>query len=509
MMAKIIVACRFKKSAKGVGNLVRYMDTREDVEKLQSGKAYEFMSKSQARLVRSVTETFPESRQFLEFEDLLAMPNRENANEFLDAVAERYADRAEELKGLVSYISNRPGVEKLGSHGLFTQIDMPLNLDTVAERVAAHDGIIWTEVVSLRREDAERLHFNNAEAWKNLVRRNMNEIAKAHRIKVEDLEWYGAFHNTTHHPHIHLVILSKGQEGFLSEKGIKELRRAFGQDIFRDEQYKLAKIETGYRNKLKERMAELLQQLQTRQSFPKVDYSLLLLRKIKEEVQQQKGKKLYGYLPRKAKKLVDFALHEFAKDEQLASFYAKWNEVDREKLSLYYDTEDKPDVPIEKNTELRSLKNMLIRTALSMNFNADIKMNTARVGYLFSMFAKAIVNSAGKRLDELNKMMPRADSKEREKIRDKKLAHGQKECSDAELDYNNEVYDSHVAEGILTMLDYLISLGDQSRKQENEAPYVPSASDFDFENAYAEYESEYMDDDDYDEDEDQGWGLSM
>lgn len=511
-MAKIIVACRFKNSAKGVGNLVRYMGTREGVEKLPSTKAYEIASRNQINLIQSVAEHFPNSKKFLEYENSYAMPTRENANEFLDAVAERYADRADELKGFVTYISSRPGVEKLGSHGLFTQIDMPIDLDTVADRVAAHDGIIWTEVVSLRREDAERLHFNNAEAWKNLVRRNMNEIAKAHRIKVEDIEWYGAFHNTTHHPHIHLVIFSKGQEGFLSEKGIKELRRAFGQDIFRDEQYKLARIETGYRNELKDQMAELLQQLQTRQSIPNADYFLLLLRKIKEEVQQQKGKKLYGYLPRKTKKLVDFALHEFAKEGDLSEIYSKWNEVNREKLSLYYDTDNKPDVPIEKNTELRSLKNMLIRTALSMSFNADVKLNTTRVGYLFSMLAKAIVNSAGKTLDELNKMMPRADSKEREKIRDKKLAHGQKEGLDAEPDYDNEVYDSHAAEGILTMLDYLISLGNQNSESDLAEQDAHPEEEYDFENAYAEYESEYMNDEydeDFDEDEEQGWGLSM
>ena len=150
-------------------------------------------------LILSVVKHFPQSKKFLEYDDYYALPTRENANEFLDAVAERYADRADELKGLVNYISNRPSVEKLGSHGLFTQFDLPIDLDTVADRVAAHDGVIWTEVVSLRREDAERLHFNNVEAWKNLVRRNMNEIAQAHRIKVEDLEWYGAFHNTTHH----------------------------------------------------------------------------------------------------------------------------------------------------------------------------------------------------------------------------------------------------------------------------------------------------------------------
>ena len=273
---------------------------REGVEKLPDTKKYNLSSSKQDDLILFVVKHFPQSKKFLEYEDYYAMPTRENANEFLDAVAERYADRADELKGLVSYISKRPGVEKLGSHGLFSQFNMPIDLDTVAERVANHDGVIWTEVVSLRREDAERLHFNNAEAWKKLVRRNMNEIAKAHRIKV------------------HLIIFSKGQEGFLSEKGIKELRRAFGQDISRNEQYKLATIETGYRNQLKEQIADLLQQLQTRQSVPNADYYLFLLRKIRDEVQQQKGKKLYGYLPRKVKKLVDFALHEFAKDGDLS-----------------------------------------------------------------------------------------------------------------------------------------------------------------------------------------------
>ena len=380
-MAKIIVSCRFQKSAKDMADLIRYMATREGVEKLPSGQKYKIASSKQHDLILSVMKHFPQSKTFLEYDDYYAMPTRENANEFLNAVAERYADRADELKGLVNYISNRPGVEKLGSHGLFTQFDMPIDLDTVAERVANHDGVIWTEVVSLRREDAERLHFNNAEAWKNLVRRNMNEIAQAHRIKIEDLEWYGAFHNTTHHPHIHLVIFSKGQEGFLSEKGIKALRRAFGQDIFRDEQYKLATIETGYRDELKYDLAELLQQIQVRKSLPNADCYLFLLRKIKDELQQQKGKKLYGYLPRKMKRLVDFALHEFAKDDILSEIYAKWNEVNREKLNLYYDTKDKPAVPIEKNPELRSLKNMLIRTALGINYDVAVAVNAARLGF--------------------------------------------------------------------------------------------------------------------------------
>ena len=207
---------------------------------------------------------------------------------------------------------------------------------------------------------------------------------------------------------------------------------------------------------------------------------------------------------------MDFALHEFAKDGDLSEIYAKWNEVNREKLSLYYDTKDKPDVPIEKNPELRSLKNMLIRTALSMNFNAQTTVNTARIGFLFSMLAKQIVNSAGKRLDELNKMMPLTDSKERDKIREKKLAHGQKEGADSS-GINEEVYDSQAAEGILSMLDYLISLGNKDSSQDKQEESISPEDEYDFDNAYAEYlnDTDYGFDENDADAEDEYYGMSM
>ena len=138
-MAKIIVSCRFQKSAKDMVDLIKYIATREGVEKLPSTEKYRIATQKQHDLILSAVKHFPQSKKFLEYDDYYAMPTRENANEFLDAVAERYADRADELKGLVNYISNRPGVEKLGSHGLFTQFDMPIDLNTVAERVANHD----------------------------------------------------------------------------------------------------------------------------------------------------------------------------------------------------------------------------------------------------------------------------------------------------------------------------------------------------------------------------------
>ena len=184
--------------------------------------------------------------------------------------------------------------------------------------------------------------------------------------------------------------------------------------------------------------------------------------------------------------------------------------IAREKLSLYYDTKDKPDVPIEKNPELRSLKNMLIRTALSMNFNTPATVNIARIGLLFSMLAKQIVSSAGKRLDELNKMMPLTDSKDRDKIRDKKLAHGLKEGADSS-GINEEVYDSQAAEGILNMLDYLISLGNQDSSQDTQEESVSSEDEYGFDDAYAEYlDDEDNDcDDDIDDEDEEYFGLSM
>ena len=132
-----------------------------------------------------------------------------------------------------------------------------------------------------------------------------------------------------------------------------------------------------------------------------------------------------------------------------------------------------------------------------MNFNAQMTVNTARIGFLFSMLAKQIVSSAGKRLDELNKMMPLTDSKERDKIREKKLAHGQKEGADSS-GINEEVYDSQAAEGILTMLDYLISLGNQDSTQDAEES-VSTEDEFDFDNDYSEYLNEA--DDGFDEDD--------
>ena len=515
-MAKIIVSCRFKKKPKGIANLVRYIGTREGVEKMPDTGRYEFATKSQMQLVQTVAKKFPASKRFLEYEDYDFFPTKENATEYLDAVAERYADRVGELKTLVRYISERPGVERMGAHGLFTQLDGPINIDEVADQIANHDGIVWQEVISLRRKDAERLHYNNAAAWRDLVRRNMNEIALAHRIKVKDLRWYSAFHNTTHHPHIHLIVYSVGQEGYLSEKGIHDLRRTLGQDIFRGEQYKLATIETGFRNDIRTKMNELLEQIDSRENISHLDYYLRLLSAVKERVQSAKGKKLYGYLPRKTKQFIDFTLREIAKDDCIKQLYEQWLRANKEKLSLYYDPKENDlGVPIEKNPEFRSLKNIIIKTALSIDFSQSAQESSINIGALFSQLAHQISNSVGERLDVLSSRMPLADSKEREKIEEKKRVLGQKSGGASEKE-EEEIYDSHSVEAILTGLDML--LRELERKRAEKEQHKLLAQD-DINQAYddyldgedGEYDEDYDSDYDenYDEDEDDGFVISM
>ena len=163
------------------------MATRDGVEKLPKGIDNAPATKQQEKLIKSIAKNFPETKKSIEFEDYENEPTKANASEFLSYFEENYADKAENMKGLVRYFAERPGVEKLGSHGLFSQTDDKINLDEVADEVNNHNGVVWTHVLSLRREDAERLGYNNAKAWKNLVRRNVATIAEAHKIDLDSL----------------------------------------------------------------------------------------------------------------------------------------------------------------------------------------------------------------------------------------------------------------------------------------------------------------------------------
>jgi hypothetical protein len=190
------------KTAAHLDYLVKYIATREGVEKIKNGRELWHATKKQQALVNEILREFPDSRELFEYEDYLAQPNRENASEFITIALEHHLDKIGDREKYLDYIANRPRVEKFDSHGLFNGGDDHLVLARVAEEVSSHTGNVWTPIISLRREDAARLDYDNAHAWKALLSSKALEFAENLKIHPDHLKWYAAFHNESHHPHV-------------------------------------------------------------------------------------------------------------------------------------------------------------------------------------------------------------------------------------------------------------------------------------------------------------------
>lgn len=441
-MPKIIFTSRYIKNPAraNAGKLVKYMGTREGVEKLPDGFDHRPATKKQITLICDLIKAYPPAWNYPEFVDFRQEQFRGMATEFIDAFIERNADRIDGIKKLVSYMGERPGVERLGKHGLFSQTDDKINLDAVAEEVSRHEGILWTHVVSLRREDAERLGYNNANAWKELVRRNALQIAQAHKIEPSQMKWYAAFHNTTHHPHIHLMVYSKDvKQGYLTNKGIEEMRRLLANDIFRNEMYHAFTLETQMRDEFraeaKKRIDELLKDAETLISASEEIQNLYV--RLIGQLSNYKGKKVYGYLPKNMKHTVDAIVAELAKDERISELYAEWNKVNRERLSVYYD-KPKTDIPLEDNKEFWDIKNAVLRSAVLM-MQTSVSLQSApinsAVGNLIAILAKAIAASCQNRRIKLDTQI---DSKLKSGIERKKQAHGLKTDRSVQTDHSED-----------------------------------------------------------------------
>lgn len=277
-------------------------------------------------MLRDLLSDFPEAKRYLEYEDYTANPTVENASELISTIIERNADVIGNRQNFVGYMAMRPGVQKRGSHGLFNEKDEPIILDRVANEIANHKGNVWSHVISLRREDAIRLGYDNSEAWRQLVMRHISDIAKNQKISLCNLKWYAAFHDTTHHPHIHLLVYSENtKEGFLTNEGINKIRSAFANDIFKDDLQSIYQEQTLSRDELKavsktefESVVRKIQQSDFEN--PQLEN---LIRKLYSQLQNVKGKKVYGYLPQEVKETVNSIFSELANDDNIRQLYEK------------------------------------------------------------------------------------------------------------------------------------------------------------------------------------------
>ncbi len=303
-MADIILKCRYlsPRAKSHAGNLIRYIATREGVEVIDKRENY------------------------------------------------------------VGYIAMRPGVEKRGKHGLFSAGETPLALSKVAKEVAAHEGIVWTNILSLTRKDAERLGYDRAEAWQNLLRANTHRMAEAMKIPAGDLIWYAAFHNEAHHPHIHMVAYSKGKEPYLSEAGIQKMKSAFAREIFREDLLPIYALQTERREAIGQETDKILAEI--RSAPAKNPVLLAKFTELSERLKSVKGRKVYGYLPGPLRSLVDEILTELSKEDTLAACYAAWQEGQRSIENIYQDAPRRAQ-SLSENKAFRNLKNRIITEALS------------------------------------------------------------------------------------------------------------------------------------------------
>lgn len=383
-MSQLIVTSRYLKNGNQKNktkrrNYTKYIATRETVE-IRSQKFVDRnanATKNQEQLINDLINDFPESKRYLEYDDYEREPTIENAGELISTIVERNADVVGNRQNFVGYMAMRPGVEKRGSHGLFNEKDEPIILNQAANEIAEHKGNVWSHVVSLRREDAVRLGYDNSDAWRELVKRHISDIAKAQNIPLCNLKWYAAYHDTTHHPHIHLLVYSTNpKQGFLTKAGIDKIRSAFANDIFHDDLQSIYQEQTVSRDELKALSKNEFESIvniiaSNDHTDPQLEE---LIRKLYIQLQNVKGKKVYGYLPKEIKETVNKIFSELAKDENIRQLYDKWCSLERLKYKTY--TLKETELPeLSANKVFQPLRNMIIRTVLNMKpFDANTEI---------------------------------------------------------------------------------------------------------------------------------------
>jgi hypothetical protein len=387
-MARIILKVPYlkgsEKTAAHLSNLVKYIATREGVEKMESAHRLWNSTKKQQELIAQILREFPDTRELFEYEDYCENPNRGNASEFISIALEQNLDQISGREKYLDYIANRPRVEKFDSHGLFTSGDAPLVLSQVAEEVAAHTGNVWTPIISLRREDAARLGYDNARAWKALLSAKAMELAENLKIHPDHLKWYGAFHNESHHPHVHMVCYSiDPREGYLTKQGIRKMKSSLANEIFRQELIPLYGEKTQRRDELKEQAAEAMGELlhQMKGGVLVSGRMEQLLTYLAERLQTVSGKKQYGYLKADLKNVVDEIVDELGKDSRIAEAYRLWWEVRGRIEAVYTETPSDPP-PLSRCEDFKPIRNRVIQEALNlgsgtMTFEEPASVETA------------------------------------------------------------------------------------------------------------------------------------
>ena len=374
-MARLVTKFKYLKPNRKVsaGGYAKYIATREGVEKIDDTKKFAPATAKQKNLIEKILKDFPDSKDMFEYADYLEKQNAGSASDFISRVMEDYAYEISGRKAYADYIATRPRAERFGSHGLFTDDGVQVQLSKVTEKLDRHKGNIWTAIISIRREDAERLGFNTGSRWRDMLRTQTEALAKNLKIPMENLRWYAAFHNESHHPHVHLIAYSTVEnEGYLTQKGVENLRSSFAKDIFQQDLLCVYERQTEHRDKLRAEARDIVEDLVSNINSEiyisaSIQHKLL---ELADRLSKTSGKKVYGYLKPDVKAIVDSIVEELASDDRIKKLYDLWYEQKENTIRTY--TDEIPDrIPLAQNKEFKSIKNTVIKEALKLNITED------------------------------------------------------------------------------------------------------------------------------------------
>lgn len=362
-MARLIVKSPYIKcSGNGtIGGYMNYIATRERVEIIQDGRP---PTRKQEQLIAKLVKNFPDSKELLEYGDYMDKPTKANASAFITLALESNWDAAQSMDGYMRYIATRPRAERLGSHGLFGDEDT-VDLDAAMAELDVYTGNVWTHIISLHREDAERLGYDNARAWQNLLRTHRNDIAAAMNISPGDFRWYAAFHDEGEHPHVHMMAWSvKPGQAYLNTNGIRKIKSELTNDIFRHEMLHLYEQKSASRDELvretRKALQELIRQMQSNIcDHPEAER---LMQELAVQLSTVNGKKSYGYLSKKQKALVDEIVDQMEQLPVVSKCYETWWTLQCQ-VDDYYAERARMRPPLSKQKEFRQIKNAVIREA--------------------------------------------------------------------------------------------------------------------------------------------------
>lgn len=369
-MARLIVKSPYIKCGAGqsAGGYLKYIATRERVEIIPDDRP---PTRKQEQLIQKLVKDFPDTKELLEYEDYLSHPTKATASALITLTLESNWDRISSMEGYAKYIALRPRAERLGEHGLFGDNDA-VDLAAVTDELDHYTGNVWTHIISLKREDAARLGYDNAAAWRTLLRTHRNDIAAAMKIPPEDFRWYAAFHDEGNHPHIHMMAWSvKSDQAYLSKDGIRQIKSTLTNQIFRRELLHVYEQKSKSRDELvveaRKAMLELAKAMREMTCIhPEAEQ---MIWELSRQLAQVGGKKTYGYLPKPMKKLVDEIVDQMARLPTVDACYQTWWELQCQVEDYYSEGKRRLRPLLSQQKEFRQIKSAVIKEAEHIRMN--------------------------------------------------------------------------------------------------------------------------------------------